>query len=63
MSSDIVIKGALQAGGAARLLDELPEGLESLLDGGFSFGFGSIDRYSLSGGEVCQYDYLMRVGT
>ncbi|CAG8727256.1 3796_t:CDS:2, partial [Acaulospora colombiana] len=38
MTSDIALRSALQAGGAGRLLDELPDGLDSLLDGGFCFG-------------------------
>jgi ABC-type multidrug transport system fused ATPase/permease subunit len=53
MNSDLAIREALIAGGGRRLLDELPDGLESILDDGFSFSFGgSDDRCSLSGGEV-----------
>jgi ABC-type multidrug transport system fused ATPase/permease subunit len=53
MESDLAVKEALQAGGGARLLEVLPQGLDSVLDDGFGFTFGaSPDRRSLSGGEV-----------
>jgi len=56
MESDLAVKEALQAGGGARLLEVLPQGLDSVLDDGFGFTFGaSPDRRSLSGGEVRNY--------
>jgi hypothetical protein len=56
MESDLAVKEALQAGGGTKLLEVLPQGLDSVLDDGFGFTFGaSPDRRSLSGGEVCDY--------
>lgn len=53
MHSDLAIHEALVAGGGSKLLGELPNGIESILDDGYSFSFGgNDDRCSLSGGEV-----------
>lgn len=61
MKSDLAIEQALEAGGGSKLLEKLPDGLESVLDDGFSFSFGAMnDRRSLSGGEVSQALFLLR---
>lgn len=53
MGSDLAIREALHSGGGDRLINELPNGLESVLDDGYSFSFGCNDeRCALSGGEV-----------
>lgn len=53
MESDLAVKEALRAGGGAKLLEVLPQGLDSVLDDGFGFTFGGgPDRRALSGGEV-----------
>ncbi|KAG9055122.1 hypothetical protein FS842_003093 [Serendipita sp. 407] len=53
MGSDLAIQDALNAGGGRKLLQELPNGLDSVLHDGFSFCYGgaSGDRCALSGGE------------
>lgn len=66
IESDLALKEALQAGGGYKLLENLPDGLESILEfseygygsSGQEFGFGrafgdGLVRRSLSGGEVC----------
>lgn len=53
MDSDLAIKEALQVGGGGKLLEALPQGLDSVLNDGFGFSLGSnFERRSLSGGEV-----------